>query len=186
MCVCVCCVELGRGYILVCMFVCLHSPFLVWQGRCGSRHSSCYKFKVSRVVQFCFKVGKNGILCSDFGQFWKSAIATFFNHQILGIASTQCLFSLGKKIELAVASWLLGLNWPFSWPLASDLKDKVDFWSFFIAKSITECLLVLEIGEEQNTMIPFLTQNPNLKNTNNPMWNTGPNHSTNSFIIEVI
>ena len=32
-CVCVCCVELGREYILVCMFVCLHSPFLVWQGR---------------------------------------------------------------------------------------------------------------------------------------------------------
>ena len=29
--------------------------------------------------------------------------------------------------------------------------------------------MVLEIGEEQNTMIPFLTQNPNLKNTNNPM-----------------
>ena len=39
----------------------------------------------------------------------------------------------------------MGLNWPFPWPLASDLKGKVDFLLFSIAKTITECLLVLEI-----------------------------------------
>ena len=35
----------------------------------------------------------------------------------------------------------MGLIWPFSWPLASDSKVKVDF-----AKTVTECLLVQEIA----------------------------------------
>ena len=44
------CGELAREYIPVCMFLCLHSPFLVWQGRCEAGTKSSFNLKVVRDV----------------------------------------------------------------------------------------------------------------------------------------
>ena len=64
------------------------------------------------------KVAKIMILCSKFGQFWKSTRWWEMVHQNLDLSSTRYLYSNSEKIQTASGGPSFRIWWPLSWPLA--------------------------------------------------------------------